>query len=241
NDQKEEYSFHLILDNSPRETFALATEAVPSFSDQKAALIDIIKSTRYFRHGIAYAYDGEGNLIDADPMEIVTMKKMTEEQVSRHGCQTMVPYIIQLGKSLNIPGRFINGYYYGKGHRSALFDFTDQVLAHGDNVLGGNTPSSELMDSYKFWEKEVLSYPIGDPTAAHNSMIHEWKMSLKYPEWGIFYGYCRKGGMGWLMKAFIFEKFGPFADMEELKDLETRILDVTKNCTTAIPSDHPDQ
>ncbi|MDP3698401.1 MAG: hypothetical protein Q8R47_02340 [Nanoarchaeota archaeon] len=241
-EQKKEYSFRHLLDYSPKETFQIANENVSSFSDQKAAMIDIIKSVRSFRHGIAFSYDGEGNPNDDhDPQEIATMQTMHEEKISRHGCQTMSPYIVQLANVLNIPGETIRGYYFGANHRSALFEFTDQVLAHGDDVYGGNTPSSELMDSYKFWEKEVLSYPKGDPTAAHNSMIHEYKMAIKYPGWGIFYGYCRKGGMGWLMKAFIFEKFGPFAAMDELKDLEARIQDITKNCTTEIPLDHPDQ
>ena len=240
-DNKKEYSFHLLLDNSPQETFAIATEAVPSFSTQKAAMIDIIRSTRHFRHGIAWSYDGNGNPTDDhDPQEIVTMKTMEQEQVSRHGCQTMSPYIIQLGKSLNIPGRYINGYYFGDGHRSALFEFTDQVLAHGDDVYGGNTPSSELMDSYTFWEKEVLSHPKGDPTAAHNTMVHNYKMYLKYPDYSMFYGYCKKGGMDWLIYAFIDEKFGPFATMEELRDVEKRIIDLSKNCTE-FPKDKPDQ
>src|SRR3989344_52180 len=65
---KQEYSFKYILDYSPRETFYIATEAVPSFSDQKTALVDIIKSVRRFRHG---SKDAAGKT--SDPEEIVTI------------------------------------------------------------------------------------------------------------------------------------------------------------------------
>ena len=56
----------------------------------------------------------------------------------------------------------------------------------------------------------------------------------------MFYGYCKKGGMDWLIYAFIDEKFGPFATMEELRDVEKRIIDLSKNCTE-FPKDKPDQ
>ena len=189
-EKNEEYSFHLVLDHSPRETFDISTEAVSSFSDQGKAMDDIIRSVRPFRHGITLSYDGEGNLTDGhDPMEIVTVEMMKEEKISRHGCQTMSLYLVQLANSLNIPGRYLNGYYAAAGHRSALFDFTDDVLAHGDDVYHhtslGNTPSSEVMGSHDFWEKNVLVYKKGDETAAHNSMIHDYKKAMQYPSYSL--------------------------------------------------------
>src|SRR3989344_1179928 len=238
-EQKKEYSFRYLLDYSPKETFQIANESVSSFSDQKSALIDIIKSVRPFRHGIAFSYDGEGNPTDDhDPQEIATMQTMNEEKISRHGCQTMAPYVVQLANALNIPGETIRGYYFGGGHRSALFEFTDQVLAHGDDVYGGNIPSSELMDSHNFWKNNVLIYPKGDEIAAHNTMIHEYQMEMKYPSELMLWVYC-VGGRDYLNQAFLEADFGPFATVQELDVLEKKILELSQNCTV-FPKDNPD-
>ncbi len=241
---KERYSFHLILDYSPRETFAIAKEAISSFSDQRSAMDKIIKATRPFRHGISASYDSEGNPTgDHDSMEIITVKEMEKEKVSRHGCQTMSHYIVSLANSLNIPGRYINGYYYAEGHRSALFDFTDDVLSHGDDVYHynflGNTPSSEIMDSHDFWEKNVLVYPKGDKTAAHNSMVHKYQKGMQYPAQSLIRGYCEEG-RAYLQEAFIDTEFGPFATIEDIDKLEKKILVLSNNCSKPYPENNAD-
>ena len=244
-DTKEEYTFSLLLDYSPRNTFSIANESVPSFSDQRAALNDIIKAGRALRHGISVIYDSEGNPTgDHDPMEIVTMETMHEEKISRHGCQTMSPYVIQLGKSLNIPGRFINGYYYGAGHRSALFEFTDQVLAHGDDPYSGwldNTPSSEIMGSYEFWKNEVMSHPKGDSEGAHNSVVHNLKNAMNYPAYYLLRDYCMEGGREFLDQVLLNTTFGAFATVAEIDALEEKILQLSNNCTPPFPENNPDQ
>lgn len=243
-DQKEEYSFHLILDHSPRETFSIAREAVGSLSEQRSAMDDIIRSTRPFRHGIGAAYDGEGNPLEHDPMDIVTIPTMKEELISRIGCQTMSPYIVSLANSLNIPGRYLNGYYFAAGHRSALFYFTDDVLAHGDDVyhynLLGNTPSSEVMGSHDFWEENVLVYPKGDKTAAHYSMLYTYRKTMQYPANILINYYCKKGKKC-LDQYFLENEFGPFAATTEINALEKKIRELSNNCTEPFPENNPGQ
>lgn len=242
-DDKEQYSFHLILDHSPRETFTVAEEAVSSFSNQRAAMDDIIKSVRPFQHG-AVQVDSEGNVMGGDPQGIVTIPTMKEELTSRHGCQTMSPYIVQIANSLNIPGKYINGYYAAAGHRSALFDFTDDVLAHGDDVYFynylGNTPSSEVMDSHDFWEENVMVHPKGDTTAAHNSMLHTYRKAMQYPAHILISNYCRDG-REFLDDKFLHHEFGPFAIDKDIDDLEKRILELSNNCTRPYPENNPDK
>ncbi|GEM_PF-6781732 len=239
NDKKGEYSFSYILDYSPREAFSVARDAVHSFSDQRTALVDIIKSTRSFLHG-STTYDSEGNFVKKDPGEIVTLAGMEEEKISRYGCQTMSPYVVQLGNALNIPGTTLRGYYSAANHRSALFEFTDQVLAHGDDpyIDQENTPSSELMGSYKFWKENVLIYPIHDHTAAHNSMIHHFKSVINFPYQEVLQQYCKEGRK-FLDHAFLDNKFGPFATVSELDALEKKIIVLSKDCRV-FPEDNPD-
>lgn len=242
-DQKGEYYFHLILDHSPRETFEVAIKAVRSFSDQRAAMDDIIKSARPFRHGVV-KLDSDGNIIDSDPRDIVTIPTMNEKKISRHGCQTMSPYVVALTNSLNIPGKFVNGYYATGGHRSAWFEFTDDVLAHGDDVYHynylGNTPSSEVMGSHDFWEKNVLTYKKEDKTAAHNSMIYTYRKAVQYPANRLIYDYCTKG-KDHLNQIFLEGEFGPFTTGEEINALEDKILKLSHNCTEPFPENSPDQ
>ncbi len=242
-DAEEVYSFHLILDYSPRETYYVAREAVGSLSEQRSAMDDIIKSTRPFRHGIV-KLDSEGNVISGDPKEIVTIPAMKEELISRIGCQTMSPYIVSLANSLNIPGKYLNGYYYAAGHRSALFDFTDDVLAHGDDVyhynLLGNTPSSEVMGSHDFWEENVLIYKRGDKTAAHNSMLYTYRKAMRYPSQSLIEYYCREGREH-LDNRYLYHEFGPFALVEEVDVLEEKILEASNNCDKPYPENNPDQ
>ena len=239
---KEEYSFHLILGNSPREAFAVAEDAASLFSDQWTAMDDLIKSVRPFRHSVV-KLDLEGNVIGGDPQEIVTIPTMDEELISRHGCQTMSQYVVQIANSINIPGRYINGYYYAAGHRSALFDFTDDVLAHGDDVYHynylGNTPSSEVMDSYDFWEENVLTFKKKDKTAAYNSMLYTYRKAMQYPAKVLITHYCDEG-RGFLDDTFLYNKFGPLATVDELDALEQKIVDITKNCTF-FPENNPDK
>lgn len=235
-DKKENYTFEYIVDYSSRETFQVAAEAVPTFSDQKTALVDIIKSVRSFRHG---SFDTAGKT--SDPSEIVTIPVMAQEKISRHGCQTMSPYVVQLANALNIPGEVIRGYHAADNHASALFEFTDQVLAHGDDpyIDQSNTPSSELLDNYAFWKENVLTYPIHNKTAAHNSMLHGTRNAIKYPSRGLLWGYCKSGERNLLNQTFL-EDFGPFATTQELDVLENKILELSQNCTI-FPDDNPDQ
>ena len=232
-DEKEEYSIRLILDHSPRETFSLARNAVTHISDQKSAMNYIIRAVRPFEHG-------GGN----DPEDIVTMSEMNGEEISRHGCQSMSLYIIRLANSLNIPGKYINGFYGGKGHRSALFEFTNHVLAHGDDVYHythlGNTPSSELMGSYDFWKENVLSYQKGDPTAAHNSMLHTRENEMQYPSQSLLLEYCDEG-RPFLDSRYLTHEFGPFATVQKIDTLEKRLLILSNNCTEPFPENNPDK
>ncbi|MEK6809477.1 MAG: hypothetical protein AABY40_02285 [Nanoarchaeota archaeon] len=239
---KEEYSFNMILGNSPREAFTVAEEAASPFSDQWTAMDDIIRSVRPFRHSIVQL-DLDGNVIGGDPQEIVTIPTMDEELMSRHGCQTMSQYVVQIANSLNIPGRYINGYYYAAGHRSALFDFTDDLLAHGDDVYHynylGNTPSSEIMDSYDFWEENVLTFEKKDKTAAHNSMLYTYRKAMQYPAQRLLTDYCDEG-RSFLEDTFLYHQFGSLATVEELDALEQKIVEITKDCTI-FPENNPDK
>ncbi len=230
-DQQEIYASSLLLNHSPRESFSIAAQA-ESFSDQKTAIIEIVKQLRSYKHGTLHI----------DPREITTLKEMSEEKISRHGCHTTSLFLVQAAKSLNIPGRYIIGYYAEGGHRSAIFEFTDQVLAHGDdpyNRLVSDTPSAELMDSFTYWEDEVLSQEKGDPQGAHNSMVHNYENGMKYPSRTLLKNYC-SGGFTELEQRFIYTKYGAFATIDQLKDLEQKILQISNNCTI-FPEDNPDQ
>lgn len=239
-DAKNEYDFHLILDHSPRETYAVVQEMAPSLSDQRTALNDIVKAGRSYKHGS----------VTHDKLEIVTMKTMAENKKSFYGCQTMVPYIVQLANVLNIPGRTVWDYYADsdEGHRSAFFELTDQVLAHGDDPYDswlGNTPSSELMDSYEFWKTNILSYPKGKDQSEHDSMIHNYRNTLKYPSNRIFKEYCDVitgdfgSGRDFLDQVFLNYQKGAFASLEEVNYFENKILNITKDCAF-FPEDDPD-
>ena len=230
-DKHEIYAYSLIINHSPRESYEVAMEAIYSFSDQQAALNDIIKALRSYKHGT----------LNIDSQEIITIKGMSEEKISRHGCQTTSLFLVQVAKALNIPGRYVIGYYAGGGHRSALFEDTDQALAHGDdpyNRLVSNTPSAELMDSFNFWQNEVMRYEKGDPQGAHNSMIHNYKNGMKYPSWILLKNYC-SGGFSELEEIFVNTEQGTFATAEELTEVEQKILQITENCTV-FPEDNPD-
>ncbi len=241
-EQKEEYAFHLVLDHSPRQTFQIAMDAASPFSNQWSAMDEIIKSVRPFRHGIVVSNDSEGNPTgNNDSLNIITITAMDKAKVSRHGCQSMSPYIVQLANAINIPGRTVRGYYYNNdGHRSAIFEYTDDVLAHGDHVYHfnflGNTPPSEVMDSYEFWKQNVLPYKGKEP-GSHNSQIQEIENTMKYIATVLVRSYCSENGGG---KAFLIEKFREFADEQKIDDLEKRILEISENCTT-LPENNPDK
>lgn len=231
-DQQEIYTYSLLVNHSPREAFLIAREMAASSSNQKEALVGIIKGLRSYVHGT----------FNVDSQEIITVQGMSEEKISRHGCQTSALLVVHLAKSLNIPGRYIIGYYAGGGHRSGLFEFNDQVLAHGDdlyNRLVSNTPSAELLDSYAFWQNEVMSHEKADPQGAHNSMIHNYENGKKYPSWIVLKSYCAEGKAA-LEDIFLNTDQGDFATAEELQTLGRKITNITERCTV-FPEDNPDK
>ncbi len=232
------YGFSLILDHSPFIAYSVVKQMVDpaSLTDQESALVEILKSLRLFRHGAIFK-NSDGEMVCADPQEIVTMDQMFQEKVSRYGCQTMAPFFVQLANALNIPGETVRGYFAEGGHRTALFELTDDVLAHGDDVYSQffmNTPSREMMDSYQFWEEEVMSYPKGHPQEAHNSQINNQENSLTYISKNLMNEYCKLG------RPFLNDYFGNYAAKERIDVLESEIAHHTKNCTANPPEDNPD-
>ena len=239
-DTNEAYDFHLILDHSPREAYLIASGMAPSVSDQRTALNDIIKATRSYKHGS----------VTHDTLEIVTIKTMEKNKKSFYGCLTMSPFVVQLANALNIPGRTIWDYYAdsSEGHRSAFFEPTDQVLAHGDDPYDswlGNTPSPELLDNYEFWKANVISYPEGNSQSEHNSRVHNFRNTMKYPAQRVLKEYCDVitgdygSGREFLDLVFLDDPKGAFATLEEVNDFEKRILNITNDCIV-FPENNPD-
>ena len=158
-EKNDKYVISLVLDHSPRENWEAVKEIVDlgNLTDQKTAVIDITKSLRSFRHG-RKKYDPEGNLLEEDPLDIVTLSDMWVELIARIGCQSVGAYVVKLANALNIPGEHVNGYFNGEGHRSVKFELTGHVLAHGDDVYAAyqtNTPSSDLMASYEIRRRSI--------------------------------------------------------------------------------------
>ncbi len=236
--QEEKYRFSLILDHSPNTTYSVIKQiADPALlNDQESALVEIIKSMRYFRHVTVFK-NSDGEVECSDLTEIITMGDMFKEKISRHGCQTMAPYVVQLANALNIPGETVRGYFTGVGgHRTALFKFTDQVLTHGDDVYNsylGNTPSEEIMGSYTFWENEVMSFPKGNPEGAHNSLAQNQENSLDYVSKSLMRSYCEYG------RAYLDQLFLEYTTKKRLDLLESELLLRTENCTN-YPENDPD-
>ena len=111
--EEEKYKFSLILDHSPNTTYSVVKQIVNRalLTDQESALVEIIKSMRYFRHVKIFKNDGEVKC--SDLTEIITVDDMFKEKISRRGCQTMAPYVVQLANALNIPGETVRGYFFG--------------------------------------------------------------------------------------------------------------------------------
>jgi len=236
-DKNEEYSISLVLANSPRDTWEVVKKIVDmeNLTDQKTAVIDITKSLRSFRHG-RKRYDSEGNLVEEDPLDIVTLNDMWVELIARIGCQSVGGGEVKPANALNIPAEHVNGYFAGEGHRSVVISFTNHVLAHGDDVYAAyqtNTPSSELMASCEFWKENVFAYPKGDKLGAHNSWVHSVNSMMKFPAWRLLRDYCEDG------KGSLTERFKDFASKKEIDELEERIVDITNGCMD-FPEDNPD-
>ena len=139
--EEEKFEFGYLVDNSPVETFEVVKRSIDldSLTDQKEALVGIIKALRYYRH-----YNGDTDYC-GDSAVIDTVSHLSEEKISRFGCQSMAAYLVNLAAAINIPGMTERGYYGGVGHRTALFRYTDDVLAHGGDVYSHplwNTPSA---------------------------------------------------------------------------------------------------
>ena len=235
-----------VIDHSPRVAWTVLEQRIQinNLVDQKQALIEIFKTTRDFRHGGIY-YDSQGNIVRRDDQGIITMDQMAQEKISRKGCWSMDPYIVQLAAALNIPGNEIFN-YYGEGHNSASFKYTDLVIAHGDHsydALLDNTPSAKVFDSYTYWKGNVLRYKNPGQTAWYNARKHRYDMGLTYPSNYLMYNYCHPGssytsGRNYLEDAFK-DEHGTYATVTQLDDLEVRINSMTNSCIT-IPPDNPE-
>ncbi len=232
--QNGKYEMGYLVDHSPAETFDVVDQSIDigSLTDQRQAIIDIVKSLRYYRH-----YNGDVDYCD-DLNLIDTVAHMSIEKVSRFGCQSMASYFVNLAAAINIPGSRVKGYYGGVGHMTALFEYTNQVLAHGDDVyvhVLWNTPSTELLDSYEFWEENILAYPEFNPesAAAHDSRISYYENSAEYPAKHLMNQYCNKG------RVYLDEFFLDYLTSEEIDDVEARIILITNDCAV-IPPNNPD-
>ncbi len=214
---QQKFEMLFVLDYSPTNTFQISSEFIRE--TQKKTVDEIIELTRSFTHGTSATLDG-----------IVLMDEMVKEQVSRRGCWTMVMFINNLARNLNIPAFLIDGYYMGEQarHATGVLPSVDGVLAHGDHVYSGPlraTPSSELLDSYSWWQEHVLIYPPGDLVASHNSRIHEYENAMKYPSLYTQAKYCVEGGQDKLT-----EMFGEFASDAKIEELIQKINEITNNC-----------
>ena len=228
---QQRYEFTGLIDYSPAETFSILEEKVDlnSLESPELAIVEIMKGLRDYVHGSV-----------EDAKEINTMKGMSEEKISRHGCQTMAPYFIQLANVLNLPGKTKRNYYLdGGAHRAAMFEFTDFFLPHGDhfyNLLLANTPSSELMESYAFWQENVFVHNAeewAEDDVRYFVGLHSSRKAMKYPSQQLMKKYCVYG------HNYLKETFGFWAASPELDLLEKRLLDLTKSCSI-FPEDNPD-
>lgn len=228
---EQRYEFTGLIDHSPAETFSILEEKLNlgSLESPASAIFGIMGGLRDYKHAST-----------GDAGEINTMKGMSEEKISRHGCQTMAPYFIQLANALNIPGKTKRNYYLdGGAHRAVVFGFTDFFLPHGDNFynqLLKNTPSPELMESYIFWQENVFVHDAEDWTedyVRYPAGLHFSRKAMKYPSQHLMKRYCSKG------YGFLNETFSFWATPIEVDTLEKRLLDLTKSCSI-FPEDNPD-
>lgn len=231
--KEDNFTITYLLDHSPREAFTVLNKTIDlaGMPDQKTAILELTRQLRHFRHGDPGFCQ--------DPDQIDTLKGMFEEKISRMGCQSMSAYFVSLAAAANIPGETVRGYYGGVGHRSAVFKFTGNVLAHGDDVYAHfllNTPTEKIMDSYDFWEENVLTYePFtgSDSELAYNSRAGYMENSLNHVSRHLTRVYCIEG------RSFLDEFFEGYAATERLDSLESEIKNLTNDCVT-YPQDNPD-
>jgi hypothetical protein len=234
--EREQFQFSYHVNHSPNITFLIAREMVNinELTDQASSLNEILKTLRTFRHGANHSRGGE--LICSDYKGILRMDEMDQERVSRSGCHSMANYFTQIANSLNIPGKMIKGFYNGGGHRTAAFEFTNQILSHGDDVYNAyldNTPSEKLMTSFQYWNDNVLSLPRGNREGAHNSLVPNKNNAFNFLSYGMTWDYCKN------YKQRFDDYFSGFKSEQELNVLEQEILLKTENCTV-FPENSPD-
>lgn len=245
--KKGTYQIGYLLDHSPAIALSIAQKTVDldSLTDQKSTIIKFTEKLRHFRHSNPGAKNSQGEVYCFDSEIIPTMEEIAKTKISTFGCKTMASYACSLAIAYNIPCETTEGYYDGVGHRTALFKFTNQVLAHGDNVYEHfllNTPSRELLDQYQFWKKEILPYPYSGLSSdiGHKSEIHVMDNIITYPSSLLMRIYCqdevdKKAALKAALEDYSGEAFGD----AKLDLLEQKIMKLTQNCT-AIPKNDPD-
>ena len=218
------------------------TEGKQSFDiagviDAQAAMTEIMKHARQFRHGSIS--------LDSD-LGIVSVEQMAAAKVSNTGCQSMAPYLMGLAAALNIPGSTIRGYYAGGDHRSTLFPAVDLVVDHGDapyDALMDATPAGLIYDSYQRWLNEVLIYkPNAGPAspAAYFSAKYHYTVAQLYPSAWVMDRYCGVNGSYPVTgRAYLEQTFTGYATAAQLDGMESGILAATSGCAY-IPADDPD-
>jgi hypothetical protein len=234
-----DFAAQFVLDHSPNVAWSVLGRTIDlaALSTAKQAVADLLDHTRSFVHGATY-YDASGNLVRDDTWGMRTLDQMLTEKISRHGCWSMVPYVMQLAAALNIPATGVSDYFDGLGHATALFPMTDQVLAHGDDVYNSllrNTPDGSVLDSYARWQTDVLNYQPGDQTAAYNSKKHDRDMARLHPSAYLMGNYCAQGANG---RAYLESVFDTYATAADLDALQAQIVAATSGCAL-IPPDAP--
>ena len=244
--EKKTYQIGYLLDHSPASALSIAkkTADIDSLTDQKSTIITFVQKLRHFRHSNPGAKNSQGEEYCFDSETIPTMEEMAKTKMSTFGCKSMASYACSLAIAYNIPCETMEGYYDGVGHRTALFKFTNQVLAHGDNVYEHfllNTPSGELLDTYQFWEKEILPYPysgIGSDIA-HKSEIHVMDNIITYPSNLLMRMYCQdKADKTAALKTALENYSGENVDGAKFNLLEQKIMKLTQDCTV-FPENDP--
>jgi len=241
-----------VLNYSPRETWDVVQRNLDmsTIANPDRVLEELFKYGRLFRHAVSVR-DPVQNIVTVDEMDTIGgfyQSATNIDRISQSGCHSMVPYIIALAHTLNIPGESLNGYFTGEGHKTAAFSLTNQVFAHGDdpyNVVLRNTPAAIALDSFSRWEADVLAYQPGQgffSDAGINSRTHNYENYRLYPAKYIMQRFC--GNIGAVtgreyLDTFFIDEIRTWATSAELDAMAVKINEVTNNCSF-VPNDDPE-
>ncbi len=149
--------FKYVVDHSPSDAYQYLVDQGLIKQDMLSTLVAVVDDLRTtdleidFVHGLK----GNGHPVDTAVTVYDALKTFVKPRISRKGCHSMTRIVVALLRSVNVPGREVNGgQWYLNLHSSAQWPVVGRVLAHGDDVYSAAlraAPSAELLTPTAFY------------------------------------------------------------------------------------------